>query len=654
MSETNRLVKFMQDVVKGVFADFRYLYPKSSEYDRDLTRLLTQLGSRGAAMLTDDFPSVAKHLNQCLDSGQYTNPHMVLSRPKRSGEEIPKFMREIYLLIFESNGRLRENPSSDAVLFLKNILSQWKSIRLPCKKDAIENEVENFFSLDASLDPPTLGWSDDDLGLERYPNQASLSGELNFKSLAVLSEGGQWRRHGVTISDKERRNIELTFDIVASSFGLAPTVFTQHGADSDCFPKHGPGVVANLSRGDTKYRFPFWADKLQRFFPRDFYALPSFGGGFSSDRDDFEYSKLEYPSRVIAVPKTLRKPRLIAAEPVEHQWIQQLLWRSLEANLRTTPISRCVRFRRQDLNMDLARKGSRDGSITTIDLSEASDRLTCHTVERFWRVNHSWLSALHACRTRRASYEYRGSHTRFATLRKFGPMGSACTFPVQSVIYASLVVAAILSDLGRKPSIAEISRISHMVQVFGDDIITPTPNAGTTIRFLRYLGLKVNDAKTFTGKNFRESCGIEAFQGDCVTPTKMLSFPTGRPGTIASLVETSNNLHKKGLWNTAMCIRGYLEKWNHMIPIERDESFGISYYSFLGSDRSHLSKRTHVDYQQIMYRVLKQDVRMKRHEMTPSQRLLQYFIEKPSPLTKWESGTAEDVVVVTRPGWALA
>lgn len=522
---SSRLVKFVQDVVTAVFSDFGHLYPKSVEMERDLQRLLSQLASRGLALLVTDLPAVNKHLNQCLDVGQYEPANLVLSRAKFKGERIPKFMREMFLLIFHPDGKLRDDPSIEAIFFLKTLFNMWKSIKLPCTKDAIENEVENFFSLDDSLDPPTLGWVHDHLDL---PEGIPLRSYLDFRDRAAL-DGGVWHRNGVQISDRERRSLELVFATVSSSLGVAPTVFAGTGTHIDCGPKHGPGVVANVPKGESKYRFPFWSNKLQQFYPRDYYALPSFGGGVCSDRDDFEYSTLEYPSRVIAVPKTLTKPRLIAAEPVEHQWIQQLLWRTLESSIQRSPIARSVRFRDQSLNQAAARSGSIDGKMSTIDLSEASDRLSCHTVERFFAGNISWLEALHACRTRRASYRYGNSHTRFTELRKFAPMGSACTFPVQTMVFASLAISAVLSDRGVKPTGKSIELYSQLVQVFGDDIVVPTANLDTVVRLLSFLGLKVNKSKTFSGNNFRESCGLEAFRGYCVTPPKMLGVPNDRP-----------------------------------------------------------------------------------------------------------------------------
>ena len=72
MNTKGRLVNFVQDVVSGLFQDFGYLYQKPVEADRDKKRLLSQLASRGIALITSELPAVNKHLNKCLDRGQYT------------------------------------------------------------------------------------------------------------------------------------------------------------------------------------------------------------------------------------------------------------------------------------------------------------------------------------------------------------------------------------------------------------------------------------------------------------------------------------------------------------------------------------------------------------------------------------------------------
>lgn len=309
-----------------------------------------------------------------------------------------------------------------------------------------------------------------------------------------------------------------------------------------------------------------------------------------------------------------------------------------------------IDFRTQGHNNVLALRGSIDGSFTTMDLSEASDRLTCYVVERFFRANFSWLEALHACRTRKASYDLGPYGVYKQTLRKFAAMGSACTFPVQTLIFCAVGLASVHLAKNRFPTTRSIRSASRYVRVFGDDIIVAKHCTGETMRVLQFLGLKINTAKTFTGQNFRESCGVDAFRGINVTPPKFLQIPNGRLGTLESILETSNNWFKAGFWNTSNRILSYLSKWEHLLPMGPNPFLPHTVVTSCGFKVPSIS-RWNKKLQCMEYKVLVTKNTMRRHDMSGSQRLLQYFTEKPSPDQKWESGTLESCVSVTRPGW---
>jgi hypothetical protein len=56
--------------------------------------------------------------------------------------------------------------------------------------------------------------------------------------------------------------------------------------------------------------------------------------------------------------------------------------------------------------------------------------------------------------------------------------------------------------------------------VFGDDILVPTAIAPSVMEDLETFGLRVNRLKTFVHGHFRESCGVDAFNGINVTPVR--------------------------------------------------------------------------------------------------------------------------------------
>jgi hypothetical protein len=142
---------------------------------------------------------------------------------------------------------------------------------------------------------------------------------------------------------------------------------------------------------------------------------------------------------------------------------------------------------------------------------------------------------------------------KYIRLKKFAPMGSAVTFPVQSIVYACVAVSAILFSTNRKVTSQTIEKAASLVSVFGDDILLPTTALSSLVSLLSYLGLKVNTDKTYGTGQFRESCGIDAFAGVDVTPVYLLNPDTRVPlAKASSQLEVANNHWRAGLWNASL------------------------------------------------------------------------------------------------------
>lgn len=648
---SNRLDTYTRECIAAIFADGRWMYTKEREWKRDLTRLLTQMEARSHRCVTTDLPAMQKHLDRCLDEGFFTRYGGFLGRPKYPEDQLPKFLRQVFLRIFHPHGEILGNPCTESVLWLRTLLSFAKKIRIDCGRSNTLEEIKRYFKLEEELRSPDLDWDCDDLfGDDARPE---LLRGLHLRDFQ--GEHDLFERAPNRISDIEVDHLQRCFDIVSSQFGLPPHMCGER-TDTVYIPRHGPGAVAAMPAVGSKYRFDNWPAKLQALFPRDYYALPSFGQGFSSDRESSVTGSgvgfglnHELFSRLIAVPKTQEKPRLIAAEPIEHQWMQQYLMRVLDDRMKATPLARCINLRDQSPNQRMALKGSADGSYATVDLSEASDRLTCALVERFWRCNPHFLEALHAVRTRALSYKS-GSYVNHTILKKYAPMGSAITFPLQSIVFATIGLAATLTERGLRPTIANMKRISPKVRVFGDDIIVENQTLGVLTRYLHFLGLKVNTSKTFSGRNFRESCGMDAFRGVCVTPPRILEVPNGTLVQYPSLVETSNNFHKKGFWHTARYISSLLTQ-NHLVPVSRDPGYSIALFSFVGDSLNHLRRRRNEDLQREEVRVLKTSTTSREGRMGAGERVMQYFTENPNQTPGWKSGYSVSRTVKVRPGW---
>jgi len=86
--------------------------------------------------------------------------------------------------------------------------------------------------------------------------------------------------------------------------------------------------------------------------------------------------------------------------------------------------------------------------------------------------------------------------------------------------------------------------------VYGDDIIIPWSKAREVIEALEFFGLRVNRDKSCLEGSFAESCGVDAFKGVNVTPTKIKSV-WANPRTAseyASWISYANSFYRLGLF----------------------------------------------------------------------------------------------------------
>lgn len=628
----NRLLTHLSGYVNAVFRDIAYAYLQPREMVRDKARLLHELGVNGLRIVTIDLPALCKHLDRCLDEQLYTPSGLRLGACK--AVKVPVFLRDLYLQVFDSGGSLLECPSIDAIAALRQLMLGLKRLRVKYREEGLRNEIDDFISVEANMRSPDLDWSSD----------RRLS-DVDHHRLSF----DNW-----VVTDRERvlaRALARTCDVVSASLGS----FDAIGPEGTGLPsRHGPGVVADLSRQESKYSFRDWPDKLDQVFPYDLYGCSDLGSGKLVGHE-LPYRNREVPSRMIAVPKEHSKPRLIAAEPSAHQWCQQSVRSWLEDAILRCSLKHCISFRDQSPNQHAAIAGSRDGSLATIDLSSASDRLSCALVERAFRANPTFLDALHACRTRWLRYEHPLHGVNHLRLKKFAPMGSAVTFPVQSVVYAMCAIAAILIEDGLHINNASVHCASKKVRVFGDDIVVPAGPCRLTLEeILTFVGMKVNRSKTFGNLlgRFRESCGVDSFKGYNVTPARLLNLPNvSAPCAAGALIEQANNFFEKGMWNTAEWVASHLRDYRKVIPIVHVASGALGLTSFVGTSLGHLSKRFNGALMSDEYKVLVPAVKQEVLETDGPLTLFQWFTESHDPRIPWVPGIRVRVAAKVRLGW---
>lgn len=651
----NSLTSYLGCYVLSIFQDVKKTYTRTREWDRDKTRLLHELGAHGTSVMTIMLPAVGKSLDQALDRGQYNPSKAYLGKP-RKGEKVPAFLRDLFIQVFDPvDGKLRSEPSILAICDLRQLLLGGKKILLPCSLRRTRNEVRDFIKTESGNRRFTLDWGSD----------APLSSDPRFHEgygwiqLLDLNLHHSLREHsqislfgddgpvGYVATDRELSLAQSVFDWVASDLGNLAEIRENE------VPKHGRGAVSDIRRGVSKYQFGDWPSKLESIFPYNRFAVHDFM--CSENVEPVRPGRnREVPSRLISVPKTQKSPRLIASEPSQYQWIQQLLMRQLEGRIRGTDLENSIDFHNQGYNQQAALHGSNGGDLVTIDLSSASDRLTCYVVERFARSNKSLLDALHACRTRWVRNSVDPNEWQFLQLKKYSTMGSAVIFPLQTIIYACLGIAATIITDGRNGDLWElrVEDASHRVRVFGDDIVIPRSAYGCMERLLVALGLKVNHDKTFTGENFRESCGVDAFRGTNVSPVYLHKLPyVASVNDVPSNTEISNNFWKRGYWYTALMLDAMAEQWDHLIPVIGPHVNTLGRFSFTGSSVEHLKERWNAKLHTREVRAFNLHEKTRRTSGTGRQNLMQWFTEEPLPDLRWEAGTDSVTVVSLRPGW---
>jgi len=210
-------------------------------------------------------------------------------------------------------------------------------------------------------------------------------------------------------------------------------------------------------------------------------------------------------------------------------------------------------------------------------------------------------------------------------------MGNATTFPVQSLFFLAIALGSLFYVRGLRVSGRNVRALgSSTVRIFGDDIIVPEDCAGVTIEALSALGLKVNTDKTFVTGKFRESCGVDAYDGEDVTITSVLSAPTqARPGSVSSAVDVHNNLCRRGYYYTAHYVRKTVEQLKYKIRAVPHGSGLFGWYPNYVDREPVLEMRMNRD---LMIREVRCHNPRVKADTAPSEdgsALLQYFTEVP-------------------------
>lgn len=522
---------------------------------RDLETIRSRVKDEGLSFLTIALPQFCKDFERSIATGIIEPTYF---RNFRKYGSIPAFLRGMIAQIFdhETGRKYDEQTTSDSVRScagddsniieaVRQICLAFKKIEISCTPNRLQAAFSSFIEIERSFETFSLPTEDTD----------------SFASVSSL----------------------LWNDLVRT--------IVLH----DLIPRHGPGATAERISGNQKYNWQKWHLRLEPYFPIIGNGYPL---GCPPDEKEFESLTMvpedsEQPVRVVAVPKTLKGPRIIAIEPCCMQYAQQAIRDELYARLERHKFTAGhVNFTDQSINQRLAIKSSLDGRLATIDLSDASDRVPHDLALSMFDGNPDLRDAIDACRSTRAQLP---DGTIIGPLKKFASMGSALCFPVEAMYFYTVCVVALLKAQNLPESGRNILNVTRSLYVYGDDIIVPSAYANVVLEYLQKYNCKVNTNKTFVSGNFRESCGIDAYYGYEVTPTYITSeFPENKQqaSNLISWVENANNFYKKGYWRTAQLIFSKIERFTGPLPYvsETSEVLGrISYLSPMLTERWNLN-----------------------------------------------------------------
>lgn len=507
---------------------------------RDRITLLRRTKHEGQSFLTITLPAFAKDFERSLELGRVDSSGFHSFR--KSGA-IPAFLRGMTSRVFDPvSGVLLPDPCVDTIAWIRQFCLVYKKVQLPCSEKRVRAALTQYRVTDQALADHFCYVPTREIDLFRFVAGVLWCGVTSRLTLKLLS-------HSLV-------------------------------------PRHGPGATAERISGNQKFLLKRWHTRLDALFPFDMYGLTS-PDKFLEEGEHQHVESVEpdaeQPVRVVTVPKTLGTPRVIAVEPVCTQYIQQAISNELVSLLeRDKLVSGHINFRDQTVNRSLAQDSSGSRQLATIDLSEASDRVHQDLVRTMFDHAPLVRRAVFACRSARASLD----DGTTISLSKFASMGSSLCFPVEAMVFFTICLVARMRQENTRWTAARVKALAARYYVYGDDIIAPAGEVPAISETMAIFGLKVNAHKTFWTGKFRESCGMDAYDGWDVTPAycrRELPRDGHCHPEVLSLVSFANQLYTRGWWKAAKTVREAAEELVGKLPHVLATSPGLGWTSYLGT-----------------------------------------------------------------------
>jgi hypothetical protein len=550
---------------------------------KTISKIFKRIDSEGTSFLTKTLPRLGKCFDKALAGVHPMNKASHGFRTE-AGSELPRFLGELFSRVFSQDGEVLPDPCTLCVRTLRDVLYLFYKYELPYNDDQEQSVVSAFKSAEFDLSSRSSQWAEMHTSVERLTSTRRVRDENRDPG-----------------SPKVIREARILLSRVFQSFDC-----------DNILPRHGPGAVATRQKLWNKYQWKDVSPNITRHYPLDEFFYSSLSHVCDRYQELSAVGTVDHPARVILVPKDSRGPRLISCEPVDYQWIQQGLGRAIVEHVESIPLTKWnVHFTDQEPNQRGALLGSMTGRYATLDLKEASDRVSLGLVRLLFPPHIT--ERLEACRSSSTVLP----DGEVLNLHKFAPMGSCLCFPI-----LALTVWAILT------SGAPDADTREGILVYGDDVIVPTAYAENAIEHLESFGLLVNRDKSCTKGSFRESCGMDAFKGVPVTPVRLRTVwsSTPSPSVFTSWIAYANSFWKRRYFTLYDLIVQNLFRVYGKIPAE-DMNLSCPSLREVPEQHRPTVKRWNPHLQKWEFKVWTVKARSVTHQMDGWSMLLRYFTE---------------------------
>lgn len=434
---------------------------KDLEVDSETTSyLVNRLRKEGVHVVTSLLPSFSKWVLRCIENNKLDKSFTHFAWKGR----FPRYFRGLLTQIFDLGGRAIVSTDASVALYqIRSFCEYFYKLAFDFTLEDKRSALAKYLSIEAEIRDysPQKRW------------------------LSILRSNLRYYPRFTGAKPEDILAKHRPRDTSGSTFGMDVN-------------------ASNRIRRSTNF-----VSKTCRFDQR---AFSGFFRPYPSCKERIRLNRHEgKTSEVMFVPKDSRGPRTISKEPL-HLLRGQMSFFDFAVDSLEKDSKSGIRFRDQSVNRELARVSSIDRSWATLDLRDASDRISYDLV----------LTLVNECPGLRYFItRMRSTHTKLPngdiiTLRKLAGMGSGLTFPFLAFLCHLSVCSYVCLRHGKS-----YMEVAPRVHVYGDDVVIPNEWYDAAVRGLSASGLVVNTDKSYERSHFRESCGGDYYLGNDTTPVRL-------------------------------------------------------------------------------------------------------------------------------------